>query len=69
MGNSKAILITAAIGMFAISGAPTASAQVTEGQLAADQARDEMARGNNWVGTNLQTVSYTHLTLPTTPYV
>lgn len=54
MGNSKAILITAAIGMFAISGAPTAYAQVTEGQLAADQARDEMARGNNWVGTNLQ---------------
>lgn len=53
MANSKAILISAVAGMLALGASHAALAQ-TEGQTAAEQARTEMARGNNWVATNLQ---------------
>jgi hypothetical protein len=38
--------------LFAFGGA--AAAAQTEGQIAANQARTEMVRGNNWMATNLQ---------------
>lgn len=56
MTNSKAILISTAVGMLMLGGSALAqdASVPTEGQQVAEQARVEMARGNDWMGTNLQ---------------
>lgn len=53
MMNSKAILLTAAVGMLAMGSAHPALAR-TDARAEADKAMFEMARGNNWIATNLQ---------------
>lgn len=53
MKNSKAVLVTAAIGMLAIGGGSSAIAQ-TDAQTLSDQAHFEFAANNNWIATNLQ---------------
>lgn len=56
MANSKAILISTAVGMLMLGGAAFAqdASALTEGQQVAERAQAEMARGNDWMGTNLQ---------------
>lgn len=53
MRNSKAVLISATIGMFAVGAASTALARANPETLA-DKAMYEFAADNNWIGTNLQ---------------
>lgn len=53
MKNSRAILITAAIGMLTIGGANAAMAQADPQDLS-DKALYEMAQGDYWIATNLQ---------------
>ena len=53
MTNSRAILITAAIGMLTIGGAHAALAQ-EDPQALAESAAFEAAAGNKWIATNLQ---------------
>ncbi len=53
MINGKAILAATTIGMLMLGGASASSAQ-TDARAQADKALYEMARGNNWIGTNLQ---------------
>lgn len=51
MMNSKAILVTAALGL-AIGGASSAVAR--DAQTTSDKAQYELAKGNYWMATNLQ---------------
>ena len=53
MTNSKAVLVTAAVGMLTLGSAHSALAR-TDARAEADKAMFEMARGNNWIATNLQ---------------
>lgn len=53
MTNSKAILISAAFAVLTIGSAPAAFAR-DDASAEADKAMFEMARGNNWIATNLQ---------------
>ncbi len=53
MRNSKAVLISATIGAFALGGASAALAQSSP-QALSDKAMYEFAAENNWTGTNLQ---------------
>jgi hypothetical protein len=53
MTNSKAVLISAAIGTLAIGAASSALAQASA-QTLSDRAQYEFAANNNWIATNTQ---------------
>ena len=51
--NGKAIISSAAVAIVMLAGASAANAK-TDSRAEADKALFEMARGNNWIATNLQ---------------